>query len=347
MRYQTYTERLTQLRQAAGKGGWVLRDESPDPSTPFWVAEHPESAHAAPRIAWSFMHGNEPTGFEALCQWMALGAPTHNWTLIPLVNPTGIHAFTRLTRDGVDLNRRAREVGPLEADLLKQQLQLKPYELALNLHDQRSIFHPHGQRLPSSLSVLAPRAQFEHGEMIPDRACRWAGSMVQWMRAEHPNWGYARFDDTYYPTAFGEWVQELGIPTVTVETGITLQSADRSAVVAALSRVVRRVDAANLPPDEGAAAYWELPKNEATGCDLALRSGEEVSYWKLLEMLQDGTYISGLERLLDPACPVAYTELEVSPQEFRTLNERTAWNRAELYTVAGSALRTFAEGLPR
>jgi len=173
------------------------------------------------------MHGNEPTGFEALIQFIRRGAPTFNWTLVPLVNPTGVDAFSRLTFEGVDLNRCARTSGPSESDTLKSILQSSRFELALNLHDQRSIFHPEGFCTPSSLSILAPAAMTDVVPIQPEAAIAWAGSLSLWMRQRRPDWGYARFDESYYPTAFGEWVQELGVPTVTVETGIALGDASR------------------------------------------------------------------------------------------------------------------------
>ena len=203
MRYQNFSERTRRLHEAAQEGGWELHNAASPESVPIWVATHPQPEYSRSRVAWAMMHGNEPTGFEALVQFIRRGAPTFNWTLVPLVNPTGIDAFTRLTIDGVDLNRCARQAGPVESDVLKLILQSSNHELALNLHDQRSIFHPTGICKPSSLSILAPAAMNGAVAVQPDLAIAWAGSLSLWMRELRPDWGFARFDESYYPTAFG------------------------------------------------------------------------------------------------------------------------------------------------
>jgi hypothetical protein len=293
------------------------------------------------------MHGNEPTGFEALIQFIRRGAPTFNWTLVPLVNPTGINVFSRLTIDGVDLNRCARKAGPVESDVLKLILQSSDHELALNLHDQRSIFHPTGICMPSSLSILAPAAMKGTMPNQPELAIAWAGSLSLWMRELRPDWGYARFDESYYPTAFGEWVQELGIPTVTVETGVALGDASRSEVGKALFELLCRADAHLSPDEQGRAHYFSLPYNSSDGCDFELKSDTQSSYWKLWEAVQEGSYVSGIERVESVVEVYPYQCIEVARDDFDLLTQRPIWTSAELYARATSSLRDLAAVLPR
>ena len=347
MRYQNFSERTRRLHEAAQEGGWELHNAASPESVPIWVATHPQPEYSRSRVAWAMMHGNEPTGFEALIQFIRRGAPTFNWTLVPMVNPTGIDAFSRLTIDGVDLNRCARQAGPVESDVLKLILQSSDHELALNLHDQRSIFHPTGICKPSSLSILAPAAMKATVPMQPQLAVAWAGSLSLWMRERHPDWGYARFDESYYPTAFGEWVQELGIPTVTVETGIALGDASRSEVGQALFELLCRTDAHLSPDGQDRVHYFSLPYNASDGCDFELKSGTQSSYWKLWEIVQDGSYVSGIERVesAEDLCP--YQCIEVAHVEFNLLTQRPIWTTVELYATATSSLRDLAEVLPR
>ena len=347
MRYQNFSERTRRLHEAAQEGGWELHNAAPHEYLPIWVATHPQPEYSRSRVAWAMMHGNEPTGFEALIQFIRRGAPTFKWTLVPIVNPTGIDAFSRLTIDGVDLNRCARQAGPVESDVLKLILQSSDHELALNLHDQRSIFHPLGICKPSSLSILAPAALKGTVPTQPELAVAWAGSLSLWMRERHPDWGYARFDESYYPTAFGEWVQELGIPTVTVETGVALGDASRSEVGQALFELLCRTDAHLSPDDQGSAHYLDLPYNASNGCDFELKSGTQSSYWKLWEVVQDGGYVSGIERVesAEDLCP--YQCIEVAHVDFNLLTKRPIWTTAELYATATSSLRDLAAVLPR
>lgn len=347
MRYQNFSERTRRLHEAAQEGGWEIRNAASPESRPIWVATHPKPRYSRARIAWAMMHGNEPTGFEAIIQFIRRGTPECSWTLVPLVNPSGVDAFARLTDEGVDLNRCARQFGPAESDALKSVLRSTHYELALNLHDQRSIFRPAGVGKPSSLSVLAPAAMHDSIPAQPERSVAWAGSISLWMRALKPDWGYARFDESYYPTAFGEWVQELGIPTVTVETGIALGDSSRSEVGQALFKVLCHADAQQDPDKQGSAHYRSLPYNASNGCDIELQCGTEFSHWKLWESVQNGDYVSGIERVesVPDICP--YRHIEVARDDFDLLTQRPIWTASELYARATSSLRDLAEVLPK
>lgn len=349
MRYQNFSIRSELLAEAANFGGWVLRDLAPEGQTPFWLLSHPDAASGEPRLAWSMMHGNEPTGFVALLHLIRCGRPQCNWTLIPLVNPSGIDSFTRLTSEGMDLNRRAREEGPIESDLLKSVLSSQSFKLALNLHDQRSLFCPSGQTIPSSLSVLAPRCIKEGQESFSEPAQAWAGTLSSLMQELEPDWGYARFDDAYYPTAFGEWTQELGIPTVTVETGVSLDDYSRERVSLRLGEVLRTIDAAKSPQRNGIAHYLNLPLNASWAVDLALRSGNEISHWQVWEEVQSQLHSSGIAKAIPQgsAVPVPYQTFNLLKREFDEIQAKDSWTSKELYAVSSTALRSFAEVLPK
>ena len=349
MRYQNFNSRSQLLAEAANFGGWGLHNIAPAARTPFWTLSHPDAAGGEPRIAWSMMHGNEPTGFEALLRLIRCGRPQCDWTLIPLVNPSGIDAFTRLTSEGIDLNRRARDHGPLESDLLKSVLASGSFKLALNLHDQRSLFCPNGQAIPSSLSVLAPRCINQDQESFSEPAQAWAGTITSLMRELEPNWGYARFDDAYYPTAFGEWTQELGIPTVTVETGVTLEDYSREKVSLRLGEVLRTIDAIRSPPVEGITHYLDLPLNASWGVDLELRSGNQISHWQVWEEVQSQSHTSGIAKAIPQgnAAPIPYQSINLLKREFDEIQAKDSWTSLALYAVSSTDLRSFAEALPK
>ncbi len=348
MRYQNFSIRSNRLAQAAQKGGWILSNINVAGPYPFWVVRHPSPKSDIKRIAWSFMHGNEPTGFEALLLLIESGAPQCDWTLVPLVNPTGIDRFERLTAEGVDLNRCARIKGPFEAELLKELLVNTPFDLALNLHDQRSLFHPAGQELPSTLSVLAPRARSEQGEIAPVRAKQWAGWLSAFMATRRPNWGLARFDDQYYPQAFGEWCQELGIPTVTVETGVSLGDYSRVDVARQLGEALIDLDQTTLPQAECEQIYESLAINDSTGTDLALHSPKGASLWRVVEEVHpDLGYRSGIQRVKEFVSGSVYCHLELTDDEFAFITSESFWTSSVLQASASAALRSFATGLPK
>lgn len=348
MRYQNFSIRSNRLAEAAQKGGWVLTDANAAGAHPVWVARHPSPKSDIKRIAWSLMHGNEPTGFEALLQFIESGTPQCDWTLVPLVNPTGIDRFERLTAEGIDLNRCARILGPTEAELLKELLRNNPFDLALNLHDQRSIFHPAEQNLPSTLSVLAPRARSQQGEFAPVRAKQWAGWLSAFVANRRPDWGLARFDDQYYPQAFGEWCQELGIPTITVETGVSLGDYSRDEIARILGAALIDLDKTTSPEAKCEQIYDSLAFNASTGIDLALHSPSGSSFWRVVEEVHpDLGYQCGIQNVGELGSGSAYCRIQLSQNEFASITSKPFWTSSALQASASAALRSFATGLPK
>ncbi|MEY4172733.1 MAG: hypothetical protein RL485_1103 [Bacteroidota bacterium] len=348
MRYQNFSIRSNRLAEAAQKGGWVLTDANAAGAHPVWVVRHPSPKSDIKRIAWSLMHGNEPTGFEALLQFIESGTPQCDWTLVPLVNPTGIDRFERLTAEGIDLNRCARILGPTEAELLKELLRNNPFDLALNLHDQRSIFHPAEQNLPSTLSVLAPRARSQQGEFAPVRAKQWAGWLSAFVANRRPDWGLARFDDQYYPQAFGEWCQELGIPTITIETGVSLGDYSRDEIARILGAALIDLDKTTSPEAKYEQIYDSLAFNASTGIDLALHGPSGSSFWRVVEEVHpDLGYQCGIQNVGELGSGSAYCRIQLSQNEFASITSKPFWTSSELQASASAALRSFATGLPK
>jgi len=131
VRYKSFTTRLQSARQAAS--GWEERligtSEEGRPIVAF-VQEG-----SGPRIlAWALMHGNEPTGYEALVQLLGSKVQGH-WCVIPVLNPDGAEAFTRVNACGVDVNRDARDQVSAEAKALEACRTWFQPDIALNLHD--------------------------------------------------------------------------------------------------------------------------------------------------------------------------------------------------------------------
>lgn len=93
----------------AQRAGFVVESfgEAKDGS-PMIVAWRKPEGRAALSIGVSAgIHGDEPAGPLALLHWLARGAPDPGveWTIFPLLNPTGWDAGTRECSAGVDLNR--------------------------------------------------------------------------------------------------------------------------------------------------------------------------------------------------------------------------------------------------
>lgn len=181
-------------------------------------------------LMWSQMHGNEASGTRAILNFLrAVATNTPLFTnvfnlitivIIPMVNPDGATAYTRRNLEGIDLNRDARACFSNETRVLQDRLVHHQPDLALNLHDQRSLFGIKGANAPAIMSFLNP--SFNTTKELTDSrrfAMRVIASIYNSIAAEYPN-AVGRYTDDYYPTAMGEWVQEKGVPCILVEAGM-------------------------------------------------------------------------------------------------------------------------------
>jgi predicted deacylase len=104
MNIEAYNGRL---EEAAKRAGFALSHYGKVGGTALPVLER-RSREDGPEVYISTgVHGDEPAGPMALLELLQKGGfpPTANYTLFPLVNPTGLLAGTRENADGIDLNR--------------------------------------------------------------------------------------------------------------------------------------------------------------------------------------------------------------------------------------------------
>ena len=242
-----------------------------------------------PVLAWAAMHGNETT---ALRGWLdlfmqsehpklkALLAPLlAQYTLyfIPMLNPDGAERYTRRNAQGLDMNRDARALQSPEMRVLLNLVKALLPVLAFNLHDQRSIFSVKGHS--ATVSFLSPAID-ETRKMTPTRA----KAMDLISHAYHqlstliPG-QIGRYTDEYYPTAVGEVIQQLGIPTILVECGAAkndpVRQNARMAMAVALCAFLSR-HLANASPDID--TYEAIPLNEKNQVDILIKGVQIVQH---------------------------------------------------------------------
>jgi len=129
-------------------------------------------------LLWSQMHGNESTTTKALFDLFLAFQETsdvYDFTsilssctlcIIPILNPDGAAAYTRVNANSVDLNRDAQNRSQPESKLLwKIYTEFKP-DFCFNLHGQRTIFGFEDTGKPSILSFLAPSANVERSATL-------------------------------------------------------------------------------------------------------------------------------------------------------------------------------------
>ncbi|MFO7720469.1 MAG: M14 family zinc carboxypeptidase, partial [Gillisia sp.] len=124
-------------------------------------------------LAWSQMHGNESTTTKAVFDVLnAFYTQEDNPVLrqileqctisiIPMLNPDGASAYTRVNANNVDLNRDAKDLKEKESKLLRSVFDDFNPDFCFNLHDQRTIFSAGNTSHPASISFLTPAMDAE------------------------------------------------------------------------------------------------------------------------------------------------------------------------------------------
>ncbi|QOD61336.1 DUF2817 domain-containing protein [Polaribacter haliotis] len=181
-------------------------------------------------LLWSQMHGNESTGTKALFDVFncflnsnkdELSIILKECTLIfiPMLNPDGAQAYTRINANNIDLNRDAVDRKAKESKLLRKILEEFNPQFCFNLHDQRTIFNVEGTKNPATISFLAPSEE-ETRALTKGRTetMNVIVAMNKMLQNIIPNY-VGRYTDEFYPTATGDNFQKLGFNTILIESG--------------------------------------------------------------------------------------------------------------------------------
>ena len=292
MRYQPFDIRLARLRESARRFGWneVLLGNSAQGRP---IVGFIQEGGGQRVLAWSLMHGNEPTGFEALVAFMRHTKFESSYLILPILNPDGAEAFTRHNGEGVDVNRDARAQESAEARALVLAAKRFRPDIALNLHDQRPRFYPESGTKPATFSLLAPKGHHE----VPtpaqqDAQLRAQIILARWTQILFTSWegGVARFDDQFYPTAFGEFFQEQGIATLTIETGISLGDWTRMAAASQLADLLTDLDTWKAETTMDPSPYLSLPMNASPANEWVIHHANGVLHLRQHEQVVAGVH---------------------------------------------------------
>ncbi len=182
-------------------------------------------------LIWSQMHGNESTGTKAVFDLLNFIKQNINddivktiYTnctieIIPMLNPDGALAYTRVNANNIDLNRDVVDLEACESKLLRKELDDFNPQFCFNLHDQRTIFGVKGTNKPATISFLAPSE--EKTRKITEgrkETMNVIVSMNELLQKIIPN-HVGRYTDEFYPTATGDNFQKLGHNTILIEAG--------------------------------------------------------------------------------------------------------------------------------
>ncbi|MGC1515822.1 MAG: M14 metallopeptidase family protein [Maribacter sp.] len=248
-------------------------------------------------LMWSQMHGNESTTTKALLDVLHFlknseysNAEISNaitLKVIPILNPDGAQAYTRVNANEIDLNRDAQDLSQPESRILKQVYEgFKPH-FCFNLHDQRTIFNVGETPMPATVSFLAPA--FDNARNVsPSRktSMQLIAAMNQRLQKMIPG-QVGRYDDAFNANCVGDAFQILKTPTVLVEAGHYPNDYERErtrefifhALIAGLYSIVDE-KYLTFPVDD----YLQIPENGKQFYDILLHNAQLIS--NILEVPQ-------------------------------------------------------------
>ncbi|MGB0273697.1 MAG: M14 family zinc carboxypeptidase [Flavobacteriaceae bacterium] len=283
-------------------------------------------------LMWSQMHGNESTAtkglFDALSYLAQQPSLLKPFTLkiIPMLNPDGAAAYTRVNANDIDLNRDALNQTQPESRLLVETFHAFKPHYCFNLHDQRTIFGVNNS--PCMLSFLAPAADKDK-TITPAResAMGVIGYIQKALQPHIPN-QVGRYDDSFNPNCMGDFFTSKGTPTLLFEAGQVGQDYARVdtrkwfafSVIEALKCIAGDLQMPN--------SYANIPEVEKSFVDvLILNLGHEGKVidvaLQYVEVLKDEQihFVPIVHKMGKLDSLQGHKKLDVSTQKFTYLNK--------------------------
>ena len=236
-------------------------------------------------LMWSQMHGNESTTTKAVFdvlnsvmdenEFYKQLLKTCTIKIIPILNPDGAKAYTRVNANTIDLNRDAKIVSQPESVLLKDCFNSFKPHFCFNLHGQRTIFSAGNTNKSATVSFLSP-AEDETCSITETRkeAMSLIVKMNRILQLQIPN-QVGIYDDAFNINCVGDMFQTLKVPTVLFEAGHYADDYDREEVrefiYQSLMVALNTVADGTIDEDDY-KAYLKIPENEKRFYDIIIRN---------------------------------------------------------------------------
>lgn len=239
-------------------------------------------------LAWSQMHGDEPTATSALFDIINFFSANDEFNefrngileeleihFIPMLNPDGAEKYQRENAFNIDLNRDALKFQSDESKLLWDYSQkLKP-EFGFNLHDQNSYYAAGRKNKTAAISFLAPPIDYSKSINYTREKAMQVISILNKALQEFIPENIARYSDDFEPRAFGDNFMKSGISTILIESGFFKNDQKKDfvrklnfiSILAALDSIGKE-----SYKKEFYADYFEIPENTEIFFDLLLRN---------------------------------------------------------------------------
>ena len=239
-------------------------------------------------LAWTQMHGNEPTATMALIDLLNFltnedeydpyrRALQQHFTIlfIPMLNPDGAERFSRRNALNIDPNRDALRWQSAEMQIFRKEFDRFQPHWAFNLHDQRNFFSVGNTGRTATISFLAA-SENEERELTAVRRKSMQLIAGMWRGTQHLIPGhFGRYTDEFYPAALGEFFHIQKVPCVLIESGAYPDDPHRD--MARKLNFCLILQALELIQSEGYTRenlqhYFDIPENGKNLFDLIIRN---------------------------------------------------------------------------
>ena len=294
-------------------------------------------------LAWSQMHGNESTTTKAvfdLLNYLSIHKEEslvqsilNNCSLciIPMLNPDGAEAYTRVNANKIDLNRDAQNLSQPESRILNQLFKSFKPDFCLNLHDQRTIFSAGIRPEPAVLSFLTPSMDKDR-QIFPSRikSMQLISKLAQDLSELLPG-KIGRYDDGFNINCTGDTFQSTKTPTILFEAGHFPGDYEREEtrryVFLSLISVLKSISERSFETI-AYQEYQEIPENEKLFNDIILRGANSENgvvdiAIQYKEILKDGklAFLPKIEKIAPKIHKFSHKEIFCENKKIAINNE--------------------------
>ncbi|MGJ5640968.1 M14 family metallopeptidase [Formosa sp. S-31] len=235
-------------------------------------------------LLWSQMHGNESTTTKALFDFFNTLSNSEvlihllndfTFYVIPILNPDGAEAYTRLNANEVDLNRDAQTLSQPESKVLRAVYSSFNPHYCFNLHGQRTIFSAGTSNKVATVSFLSP-AQDQETTVTDSRkvAMEVIAEMNKVLQEFIPG-QVGRYDDAFNINCVGDTFQSFNVPTILFEAGHFENDYGREQTRFYIyASYLSAFNFISKSENSGAnyEAYFDIPENDKCFLDIIIRN---------------------------------------------------------------------------
>lgn len=219
--------------------------------------------------------------------------------IVPILNPDGANAYTRVNSNDIDLNRDAKNLTQPESIAFRKLFESFQPDFCFNLHDQRTLFSAGKTNKPATVSFLSPASNKErHITTNREMAMKLIAAMNHMLQTRIPG-QVGRYDDGFNDNCIGDTLQMLGVPTILFEAGHYPKDYEREKtrelIFFSLVEAIGIISEDRIN-DFKTGDYFSIPNNDKLFFDVLVKHPEVVNaefekgHWvgiRYKEVLQD------------------------------------------------------------